>query len=219
VLGVDVDAARAEATAREVGDCVWLRADLIAEGGVDAVCDWLAQQAAPDVVIHNAGISAVGRFDQVPVARQLAVLRLNLRAPLLLTHALLQRSAPQVVFISSLSHFVGYAGAPAYAASKDGVAHLARCLRAAGLRTLTVYPGPTRTAHAARYSPDNTREARRMRPEQLAEQIFAAQQRGARTLTPGLANRAMAAFGRWMPGTAGKLMKRVLLDKINTPLT
>jgi hypothetical protein len=37
---------------------------------------------------------------------------------------------------------------------------------------MTVFPGPTRTAHARRYSPDNSREEKRMVPEELAERIF-----------------------------------------------
>jgi len=97
------------------------------------------------------------------------VLAVNLTAPLHLTGALLQagKIAPggSLVFVSSLSRLLSYPGAAVYAASKDGLASYARSLAVAlapqKMHVLTVYPGPTRTAHARRYSPDNSREARR----------------------------------------------------------
>lgn len=219
ILGVDVDAARGQAAQIALGECAFHNADLSTLDGIASSAAWLQDQPAPDVVIQNAGINAVGRFEHIPIERHLRVLRVNLLAPMLLTRALLsQKPAPHFVFISSLSHYLGYPGAAAYAASKDGVAAFSRCLRAGGVRTLAVFPGPTRTAHAARYSPDNTREARRMLPQTLAGHIFDAQQRGAHALVPGLGNRVFAMFGRWLPGLANRAMKRMILDQIEQPL-
>lgn len=91
-----------------------------------------------------------------------------------------------MVFVSSLAHFVSYPGASVYAASKDGLAAYARSLRVAepALHVLTVFPGLTRPAHARRYGPDNSREARRMPPEKLAELIYRAVQRRQKVLIP-----------------------------------
>mgnify|MGYP001344796124 CR=1 FL=1 len=124
------------------------------------------------------------------------------------------------MLISSLSYYTGYPGAAAYAASKDGLAHYARSLGVAlwpQQRVLTVFPGPTRTAHARRYSPDNRREGRRMPPEKLAARIFAAQQRGQTILLPAFSARVMAIIGQTAPRLAEWLMRKTILDRLPAP--
>ena len=123
--------------------------------------------------------------------------------------------AGSLVYLSSLSYYVGYPGAAVYAATKDGLTHLSRSLRAAGYRTTVVFPGPTRTDHARRYSPDNSREDRRMPPEQVAEAIFTAEQRGQRRLIPGAANKLLAFAGRIVPTVMENAMRRTLYEKIH----
>jgi short-subunit dehydrogenase len=112
--------------------------------------------------------------------------------------------------MSSLSHFVGYPGASVYAATKDGIASYAwsirQELRSDNIHVLSVYPGPTRTAHARRYSVDNTHEHKRMHPDELARQIYKCVANRRRTLVPGLSNGVMAGFGKWLPGIAERVM-------------
>lgn len=227
VTGIDVDAERSEAAARaleaEGVTARFLVSDLANPEGVWACAQRLAEDDV-DVLIHTAGISAVGRLPEVPLAEQLRVVDLNLTAPMTLTARLLEagriRRGGTIVFVSSLSHYVGYPGASVYAATKDGVASYARSLRVdlrrAGLNVLTVFPGPTRTAHARRYSPDNTREAARMAPEELARRILAAVAAGRRELVPGMANRAAALAGRWLPSAMERLMVRTILDRLDS---
>ena len=175
-----------------------------------------------DVLIHNAGISAVGPFVDSDLAAQQAVLSVNLEAPLVLTAAILQRAHLSahgtIVFLSSLSHFVSYPGAAVYAASKDGLAAYARsvavALSPAGIHVLSVFPGPTRTAHARRYSPDNRREARRMAPDLLASQIFNAIRLRRKRLIPGWGARLAAIGAQVAPRIFEALMRRAIFDKI-----
>ncbi len=200
----------------------FLMADLRDEDDLAHVLRTLAERPPIDVVIHNAGISAAGLFARLPLDGQLAVLDVNFLAPLLLTQGVLAggllTDEATLVFISSLSHFAGYPGAAVYAASKAGVASYARSLAVAlapaGQRTLTIYPGPTRTAHARRYSPDNSREAKRMSPERLAEQILFAVSRGKRQLIPGPANEGFALAGRLFPSLTDAIMRKTMLEKI-----
>ncbi|MEZ4864678.1 MAG: SDR family NAD(P)-dependent oxidoreductase [Caldilineaceae bacterium] len=226
VTGIDVDAPRAMQTQADIinagGQARFLIADLLAPNAVENVLDVLATRPPITVFIHNAGISAVGAFVDLELAAQQRVLALNLNMPLRLTAALLQakRLAPQssLVFISSLSHFAGYPGASVYAASKDGVAAYARSLAVAlapqGMKVLTVYPGPTRTAHARRYSPNNSREERRMAPERLAQLILASVQKGRRQLIPGINNQAAAWLGRFFPPLIEQVMRRTTYDRL-----
>ena len=151
------------------------------------------------------------------------VLDINLRAPLLLTAGLLNAdrlvAGGTIICLASLSTFVGYPGAAVYAASKDGLVSYARSLSVGladrDIRTLTVFPGPTRTAHARRYSPDNRRESRRMPPEAVARQVVKATQRRQRTLAPGLSSRAFALMGRLAPRLAEQAMRKTLFDKLD----
>jgi short-subunit dehydrogenase len=227
ITGIDRDAALSARTGTELVErgiaATFIHADLTERADVDRLLDRLAGLGRLDCLIHCAGISAVGRFAGSNLAAQDRVLDLNLLAPLLLTGGLLARQrlarGGTLVFVASLSCFTGYPGASVYAASKDGVASYARSIRvglaAAGVHVLTVYPGPTRTAHARRYSPDNRREARRMPPEQLAALVLAAVQAGQHTLIPGKGNRAFALFGRLAPSFADAAMRKALLDKLD----
>lgn len=226
IVGIDLDVQRAERTQAELeakgATCRFVIADLGTEVGVTHLLESLSDEPAIDVLIHNAGINAVGGFGQVELARQEAVIKVNLLAPMLITTALLKakkfKLESTLVFISSLSHFVSYPGAASYAASKDGLASYARSLSVAlsgsKINVLTVYPGPTKTAHARRYSPDNSRQERRMPPEVLANQIFSGVQTGQRLLIPGLGNRLFAWFGWSFPRLTEWVMRQVIFEKL-----
>lgn len=226
VVGVDIDGDRAAATAATLqaqgGEIRFIRADLADGAAVDALSAQLAQEAPIDLLIHNAGINAVGPFDALSMDDQRAVIAVNLTAPLVITAGMLAaarvRRGGTIVFLSSLSHFVGYPGAAVYAATKDGLASYARSLRVAlapqQIHVLTVFPGPTRTAHARRYSPDNSREHKRMPPADLASQILRAVERRRWTLIPGWNNRLFAIAGRLVPGLVERSMRKILYEKL-----
>lgn len=222
ITGIDVDAERAAQTQAELqaaGHVIhFIHADLAQIDALPKVLAALHTRPPIDCLIHNAGISAVGPFVQSNLARQQAVVAINLTAPLLLTAGLFAQAqlttACTLIFISSLSHFASYPGAAVYAATKDGIAAYARSLGVAlapqALHVLTVYPGPTRTAHARRYSPDNHREDKRMPPEELAATIHLALQQRRRHLVPGRANRLVAWLGRLWPQPVEAIMRRTL---------
>ncbi len=226
ITGVDVDAVRAEQTVAAInavgGRADFRLTDLSQPSNIAPLVADLAHRPPLDVCIHNAGSSAVGRFADLPVAQQTAVIHLNLLAPMLLTQGILQTkrlNQPSVlVFIASLSRFTGYPGAAVYGASKDGLASYARSLSVslAGQQThvLTVYPGPTRTAHARRYSPDNRNEQRRMPPETLADAIVKAVEARQRQLIPGAANYLMATIGHYFPRLAEFGMYKAIFEKL-----
>lgn len=222
VVGIDRDEDGLVALERELGASFsFIRADL-EEAELESLTSQLADGPPLNVFIHSAGINHVGAFSRTDLSRQRAVLEINLSAPLYLSAQLLRKDllvrGSSLVFISSLSHFVGYPGASVYAASKSGLAAYARSLSVAlaprGIHVLSVYPGPTRTKHAAKYSPDNSLESRRMPPDVLAEKIVRAVQAKRAVLVPGMSNKVMALFGRLAPGVAGRIMRRAILDKL-----
>jgi len=226
ITGVDLDRERAMRTQADLinagGKARFIIGDLSNADQIERIAEQLAGRPRVDVLIHNAGISAVGAFARLPLAPQMKVLDVNFSAPLLLTRALLAagrlKTGGSVVFISSLSHFASYPGAAVYAASKSGLASYASSMAVAlaprGVNILTVYPGPTRTAHARRYSPDNAKEERRMPPEVLAGRIIDAVRARRRQLIPGPTNRLFGVAGRLVPGAAEAAMRRMIFEKI-----
>lgn len=223
IIGVDFDVERSTATQSELikngTSARFIQADLSKPDSIGSI---LSQLEPVDVVVHNAGISAVGAFENISWERQERVLDINLRAPIQLTNALLNKQfinpSGLLIFISSLSHYAGYPGASVYAASKDGVATYARNLRIAlakyNIHVLTVFPGPTRTVHAHRYSPNNAREAKRMPPQILAAYIFHAVQKQQRQLFPGISAKIIAWVGLWLPSIAEGIMKSTFFDSL-----
>ncbi len=220
ITGVDIDTAGAARVQRELNARV-LIADLRSEEDIARILTKL-QGKAIDVLIHNAGINAVGRFPDIDIENQEQVIAVNFYAPMLLTAALLKADLiakdASIIFISSLSHYTSYPGAATYAATKSGLASYARSLSIAlapqNIQVTTVFPGPTRTAHARRYSPHNTREEKRMPPEKLAHHIFRGVKKKKHLIVPGATNRMLALLGKWCPPLMEYAMRKVILEKL-----
>jgi NAD(P)-dependent dehydrogenase (short-subunit alcohol dehydrogenase family) len=109
----------------------------------------VAELGAPEVVIHNAGMVIRKRVEQTSVEDWDRQLDTNLRAPFVLTRALLPalRAAGRgrMVFVGSISGTLGSPNAAAYAASKWGLTGFVKSLAAeltdSGLMACTILPG------------------------------------------------------------------------------
>ncbi len=116
--------------------------------------DWLKQlqqQAPPDMVIVNAGVSSdvgrLGRGEPWPAIRQ--VLDVNLISAMSLVETLLpamrQRGSGQIVLVSSLSAYFGLPLTPSYCASKAALKAYGEALRGwlgpYGIAVNVVLPG------------------------------------------------------------------------------
>jgi short-subunit dehydrogenase len=170
-----------------------------------------------DLTFMNAGISATGHFEAIPIEAQLALLRVNLEAPIVLTNALLKAGVLNgpICFVSSLSHFTGYPGAATYAASKDGLVAYARSLRKAGIKTTLAFPGPLDTPHAARHAPQGSNADKRMKPEVAAKAIVEATIAGEKSVMPGIVALASSLAGRVFPNSITKIMRKALYEKLD----
>jgi 3-oxoacyl-[acyl-carrier protein] reductase len=113
----------------------------------------LDELGAPDAVVHNAGVIHRATVEATSTEAYDEQLAVNLRAPFLLTRALLpaMRSAGsgRIVYVSSISATLGSARAAAYCASKWGVVGLMKSvaeeLSGSGLMTVAVLPGSVAT--------------------------------------------------------------------------
>jgi NADP-dependent 3-hydroxy acid dehydrogenase YdfG len=154
LLAVGRDAARLAALALRVRGRAPLRA-LVADLMDDAAVDRIASSAlgefgGVDILVHAAGAYASGPLETSPVEAFDRQLRVNARAPYLLTQRLLPSLLArqgEIVFVNSTAVIAPRAGVAAYAASKAALRALADSLRAEvnarGVRVLSVFPGRT----------------------------------------------------------------------------
>lgn len=86
-----------------------------------------------DVLVNNAGGDPQREFDQMSWSQNEAIFRLNVLAPMELTHMLLpgmlKRGRGHIINISSIAGRVGFPYTEAYAAAKDGLIGFTRVLR------------------------------------------------------------------------------------------
>jgi 2-hydroxycyclohexanecarboxyl-CoA dehydrogenase len=157
VVVADLDEAGAETTAAALDKATAQRVDL---GDPDDIEAFAARVGPVDVLVHNAGVSIVEPFVESDPAHWDLMWRINLRAPMLLTKALLpgmtERGWGRLIFISSDGARAGSGGEGAYAATKAGLFGLAKTLAreaaSAGVTSNVVCPGPTDTPMVRRVS-------------------------------------------------------------------
>jgi len=180
--------------------------DLAAPDCADVLDHFLRERGitSVDLAIQNAGVGSYGPIaDQSPESIE-ALLRVNLHAPLALTHTLLPalwRARGTLVFIGSVATALPVPQYAVYGATKAALAGFARSLRielAGQVAVRVFHPGAIRTAlHAKSGMVLAPAVARRYpSPEQVAAQIMDALERGPATTALGAANRALRFAGR-----------------------
>lgn len=105
------------------------------------------------LLVNNAGVALAGRFDQITLDDFDWVMRINVTAPVALTHhllpALLSSPGSHIVNTSSLYGLISPAGQSAYSASKFALRGFSQALGAElvdrGVGVTTVHPGGIRT--------------------------------------------------------------------------
>ena len=104
---------------------------------------------AVDVLVNNAGVETFARYDVVERAEIEAAIRVNLLAPMLLTHlalpGMLARHRGHVVNVASLAGRFGLACMETYTATKGGLVGFTQSLRATyrgrGISASAICPG------------------------------------------------------------------------------
>jgi short-subunit dehydrogenase len=129
--------------------------------GVSArATDWIAAAQSAhgpiDVLINNAGTTLIGSAATTDEAAFDAVVQLNLLSPVRLIRALIpgmiERGNGLVVNVTSVAAFLAPPMQTSYASTKAALSTFSEALRwevaNSGVKVLTVYPGPVRTALA-----------------------------------------------------------------------
>jgi 3-oxoacyl-[acyl-carrier protein] reductase len=134
VLVSDIDGARAEAVAGEIGEGAFAVAcDVSDAGQVDAMVEAAAKRLGRiDILVNNAGRAARGFVAGQPVGEWDAVFAVNVRGTFLCSQAALRYMIPQrsgrIVNTASGLGLRPSPGGAAYGASKAAIIHLTRSL-------------------------------------------------------------------------------------------
>jgi NAD(P)-dependent dehydrogenase (short-subunit alcohol dehydrogenase family) len=126
-IGLDLPAACPPGDDRYVG------CDITDEAGVRAAfAEIVGRTGRIDVLVNNAGISAIGRFEDHDVATHRRVMEVNYLGSVACTQAALpalRRTGGRVVVVGSVTGFAPVLGRPPYVAAKHAVTGLFTALR------------------------------------------------------------------------------------------
>jgi len=177
----------------------------------------------PDLLVNNAGLGLYGPFVALDREAQLAMIDLNVRALVALSHAYLAAALPRgrgaLLQVASTAGIAPIPYEAVYAATKGFVVSfseaLAEELRDTRLQIVTLCPGFTETEflHVAGL-PDSVVLQRGTTADAVARTALAALARsGSRTIVHGKATRIAATLGRiapraWVVRGIGAWMRR-----------
>jgi uncharacterized protein len=201
-----------------------LTVDLSRPGSAAVVARELAARGiAVDVLINNAGVGMVGRFDEIDGRRISEMVEVNIFALTELTRLLLPamvaRRSGGVLFVASTAAFQPGPRMAVYFATKAYVLSLGEALayelRSTGVRVSTLCPGPTTTEFAELAGNDKTALFKKRKPMSSAEVARIGWQgfkRGKRVVIPGFFNK----FGAFGAPLSPRSMVLRITERLNT---
>jgi short-subunit dehydrogenase len=164
-----------------------------------------------DVLVNNAGFGTFGNFWETDVARDKALVNVNIMAPMLLTKLFLpgmvRRRRGRVLNVGSVSGFLASPYASTYYSSKAFLLSfsqgVATSLRGSGVTVTVVCPGPTYTAFDWHNVGEGTtpppRKKLQMEAGEVAVQAYRGMRRGQMVVIPGNSNKALALLAKFLP--------------------
>jgi len=187
-----------------------LVADLTGSAELARVEERLREDGRPvDLLVNNAGLGAQGRFADIPLDWQERQIRLNVLAPVRLTHValegMLSRGRGGVLNVSSIAGTQPLPNLATYAATKAYLSSFSHSLheevRRSGVAVTALLPGFTRTEFhdAAGMSRSIVPGAAWMSAEVVAAAGLGAVARGRAQCVPGLGYRLLSGVSRLTP--------------------
>jgi uncharacterized protein len=173
-----------------------------------------------DLLINNAGFGARGKFWELPLDKQTAMMRLQIEAMMELTFHLLpgmiERRRGGIINVSSMTGFQPIPYATAYAATKAFMNSFSMALREElkpyQVAVVTLCPGGTRT----HFVNIGARQGRHrfpggpQPPEEVVEAALKQLQRGGGLVVPRFVNKASIFSQRFLPReTVARLLARM----------
>ena len=192
-----------------------LVADMSDPGQLVAVEDRL--RAGVDLLVNNAGVGGQGAFAEIPLDRQDRQIRLNVLAPVRLTHAALESMLPRgtggILNVSSIAGLQPMPYVATYSATKAYLSTFTHALheevRGRGVAVTNLLPGFTTTEFhgAAGINRSVVPRLAWMKADNVARAGLRAVAEGRAQCVPGLGYRILSGISAVTPWT---LSRRVL---------
>jgi short-subunit dehydrogenase len=163
-----------------------------------------------DILVNNAGLGQRGNFWDIPIEKDISILRVNVEAVLRLTKLFLplmvSRRRGRILNTASIAGFEPGPLLAVYHASKAFVLSfseaLATELKDTGVTVTALCPGPTDTKFFTRADMESTKAFQKgplMSPLDVAKQGYEALMRGDRLCVTGGVNKALVFSRRMLP--------------------
>ena len=185
---------------------------IVADLGVSGAAEEAYAQACalgltPHILINNAGFATYGRFESLPLARQLDEIALNCRAVVALSHAALPAMLSQghgaIINVASTAALQPLPYMAVYGATKAFVLSFSEALwqeyRDRGIRVLALCPGATDTAFFDVVGADEAAVGQRMSVDAVVNTCLNALEQGRSHVVAGRANRLLGCLPRLLP--------------------
>jgi short-subunit dehydrogenase len=178
------------------------------------IADTLARDGmAVDILVNDAGLGQAGKFWEIPIERDISMLRLNVEAVVRLTKLFLppmvQRQHGRILNLASVAGFEPGPNLALYHATKALILSLSEALATeldgTGVTVTALCPGPTDTDFFIKAKMLETRafqKAHVMPPQEVAAAGYKALMAGKRVIVPGVANKALVISRRILPESA-----------------
>ena len=184
----------------------WIAADLTDAEERDRVpAEVSARGQVVDVLVNDAGMGTAGLFQELPIAREIQMIRLNVEAMVALCGAfvpgMVERGSGGVLNVASVSGFMPVPQQATYSASKAFVLTFTEALtidlHGTGVTATALCPGPVETEFAGII--EGLPSALFIEPAQVARAAIDGLEHGRISVVPGAFNKVNAISGRYAP--------------------
>jgi uncharacterized protein len=188
----------------------YLPIDLSTDGAAKKVADWCKKLSVPiTILVNNAGYGLWGKFEDIDLAEQLNMLKLNMDTVVALTYYLLpllkEQKQSYILYVSSTAAYQAVPTLGLYSASKSFILSFSRALRyelkGTPVSVSCLCPGPTDTGFTKRAGMADLAEKFNMSPKIVAEAGLKAMFNKKAEVIPGFLNRLSAFGARYAPKT------------------
>lgn len=162
-------------------------------------------------ICNCAGFGTSGRFNELPLDRELAQVELNVVALVELTHAfvgpMIDHGSGAILNVASVAAFQPLPNLAVYGATKAFVQSFCEAvhteLQGTGVSCTVLCPGPVETEWAEIANAQAVMlPGTKVSAENVASAAVAGMKKGSRSVVPGVVPKAMAMAGRFAPRTA-----------------
>jgi uncharacterized protein len=184
----------------------WIAADLTDAADRDRIPGEVSGRGqVVGMLINDAGMGTSGPFHELPIAKEIAMIRLNVEAMVALCGAfipgMVERGSGAVLNVASVSGFMPVPQQATYSASKAFVLTFTEALtidlHGTGVTATALCPGPVKTEFEGII--DGLPSALFLEPERVARKAIDALEAGRLSVVPGAMNKVNAVSGRYAP--------------------